>query len=66
MLKSIELESHNSGVLRILQMFKHILFCVCVGRLGVGVGNFHPPHKEKWAREVYALRFVRTSSYASA
>ena len=63
-----------NGVSRILQMCMHILFCfVCEffffggGGLRSFPGSPHPspPHKEKKAREVYTLRFVRTSSYAT-
>ena len=43
----------------------HILFYVCAWGLGVGMGNFHPTPQRKKAREVYALRFMRTSSYAT-
>ena len=58
--------SHVSGVARILQMCMHILFFVCNGGVGGrregGRNPPHPtPHKEKKAREVYALRFVCTS-----
>ena len=46
-------------------MCMHILFCVCIGGLGLGLGDFHPTPQRKKAREVYALCFVRTSSYAT-
>ena len=66
----------DSGVPRILQMCMYILFCVCIcGGVGCGKSPPSPPpppppththtHKEKKPRKVYALRFVRTSSYTT-
>ena len=46
-------------------MYAHFVLCVYWG-LGVGVENLHPTPQRKKGQEVYALRFVRTSSYATA
>ena len=47
-------------------VYAHFVLCVY---LGVGWGGVEvfptPPNKEKKAMEVYALRFVRTASYAT-
>ena len=50
------------GFCRCVRIFYFV--CVCGWGLGVGWGNLPLPPK-KQAREVYALRFVRTSSYAT-
>ena len=52
-------------------VYAHFVLCVFGGRGGGGcggwVGSFsHPTQQRKKAMEVYALRFVRTSSYATA
>ena len=69
----LQLQSHGvvaystySGVPRILQMCMHSLFCVCIWRveMRVGEGGFNPtPQRKIKAKGVYALRFVLTSSY---
>ena len=46
-------------------MCMHILFCVCIWLFGWGGSFSHPTQQRKKAMEVYALRFVRTASYAT-
>ena len=48
-------------------VYAHFVLCVYLGvEVGMAVGwNFHPTQQRRRAREVYALRFVRTSSYAT-